>query len=147
MGQEEKRKDRKKFRVRTKVEWPSRILKQIFKHTKVRYCGVKKNQEWLQAAFALIYLYQHRKRRKPPQTGRERCLARWLRYTDRRSEWGSAVNSIDFTPRLEWVALRVTCPEPPRIPLTQTAATPPVSASGKGLSPTSRPGPASSKRT
>ncbi len=44
------------------MEWPFRILKQIFKYTKVRYRGIKKNHEWLLAAFALVNLYQHRKR-------------------------------------------------------------------------------------
>jgi len=45
-----------------KVEWPFRILKRIFGYTKVRYRGLKKNHEWLLAAFALINLYQHRNR-------------------------------------------------------------------------------------
>ena len=63
--QEEKRKNRNKSRVRAKVEWPFRILKRIFKYTKVRYRGIKKNHEWLPAAFALINLYQHRKRLAP----------------------------------------------------------------------------------
>lgn len=62
VDQQEKRKNRNKSRVRAKVEWPFRILKQIFKYTKVRYRGIKKNHEWLLAAFALVNLYQHRKR-------------------------------------------------------------------------------------
>ena len=58
----EKRKNRTKARVRAKVEWPFRILKRVFGYTKVRYRGLKKNHEWLLAAFALVNLYQHRKR-------------------------------------------------------------------------------------
>jgi len=58
----EKRKNRTKARVRAKVEWTFRILKRVFGFTKVRYRGLKKNHEWLCAGFALINLYQHRKR-------------------------------------------------------------------------------------
>jgi len=58
----ERRKNRTKARVRSKVEWPFRILKRIFGYTKVRYRGLKKNHEWLLAAFALVNLYQHRNR-------------------------------------------------------------------------------------
>jgi len=65
VDEEEKRKNRTKSRVRAKVEWPFRILKQIFKYTKVRYRGIKKNHEWLLTAFALVNLYQHRKRLVP----------------------------------------------------------------------------------
>jgi IS5 family transposase len=61
----ERRKNRTKARVRSKVEWPFRILKRIFGFTKVRYRGLKKNHEWLLAAFALVNLYQHRKRLVP----------------------------------------------------------------------------------
>lgn len=61
----QKRKNRTKARVRSKVEWPFRILKRIFGYTKVRYRGLKKNHEWLLAAFALVNLYQHRKRLTP----------------------------------------------------------------------------------
>ena len=60
-----RRKNRTKARVRAKVEWPFRILKRIFGFTKVRYRGLKKNHEWLLAAFALVNLYQHRKRLVP----------------------------------------------------------------------------------
>jgi transposase, IS5 family len=48
--------------VRSKVEWPFRILKRVFGFVKVRYRGLKKNHEWLLAAFALVNLYQHSKR-------------------------------------------------------------------------------------
>jgi IS5 family transposase len=58
----EQRKNRTKVRVRFKVEWPFRILKRVFGFTKVRYRGLKKNHEWLLTAFALVNLYQHRKR-------------------------------------------------------------------------------------
>ena len=61
----EKRKNRVKARVRAKVEWPFRILKRVFGFTKVRYRGIKKNHEWLLTAFALVNLYQHRKRLTP----------------------------------------------------------------------------------
>jgi IS5 family transposase len=61
----ERRKNRTKARVRSKVEWPFRILKRVFGFTKVRYRGLKKNHEWLLAAFALVNLYQHRKRLAP----------------------------------------------------------------------------------
>lgn len=58
----EKRKNRTKARVRAKVEWPFRILKRVFGFTMVRYRGLKKNHDWLCAAFALINVYQNRKR-------------------------------------------------------------------------------------
>jgi IS5 family transposase len=61
----ERRKNRTKARVRSKVEWPFRILKRIFGFTRTRYRGLKKNHEWLLAAFALVNLYQHRKRLVP----------------------------------------------------------------------------------
>ena len=65
VDEEAKRKSRTKSRVRAKVEWPFRILKRVFKYTKVRYRGIKKNHEWLLTAFALVNLYQHRKRLVP----------------------------------------------------------------------------------
>ena len=58
----EKKKNRVKSRVRAKVEWPFRVLKRVFGFTKVRYRGMKKNHEWLCAAFALVNIYQHRRR-------------------------------------------------------------------------------------
>jgi IS5 family transposase len=61
----ERRKNRTKASVCSKVEWPFRILKRIFGFTKVRYRGLKKNQQWLLAAFAPVNLYQHRKRLAP----------------------------------------------------------------------------------
>jgi RHS repeat-associated protein len=65
VDENEKRRNRTKSRVRAKVEWPFRILKRVFGYTKVRYRGIKKNHEWLLTAFALINLYQHRKRLTP----------------------------------------------------------------------------------
>ena len=65
VDEDEKRKNRTKSRVRARVEWPFRILKRVFKYTKVRYRGLKKNHEWLLAAFALVNLYQHRRRLAP----------------------------------------------------------------------------------
>ena len=62
VDEEQKRKNRVKARVRAKVEWPFRVLKRVFGFTKMRYRGLKKNHEWLCAAFALVNLYQNRKR-------------------------------------------------------------------------------------
>ena len=61
MSEEEKRKNHTKARVRAKVEWPFRIVKRVFGFTKMRYHGLKKNHEWLCAAFALTNLYKNRK--------------------------------------------------------------------------------------
>ena len=65
VDEEGKRKNRTKSRVRARVEWPFRILKRVFGFIKVRYRGLKKNHEWLCAAFALVNLYQHRNRLAP----------------------------------------------------------------------------------
>jgi transposase, IS5 family len=62
VDEEARHKNRTKSRVRAKVEWPFRILKRIFGFTKVRYRGLTKNHQWLLAAFALVNIYQHRKR-------------------------------------------------------------------------------------
>ena len=40
-------------------------MKRIFHYTKVRSRGIDKNHEWLLTAFALVNLYQHRKRLAP----------------------------------------------------------------------------------
>jgi IS5 family transposase len=58
----QKRKNATKSKVRAKVEHPFRILKRVFGFTKVRYRGLKKNHEWLCAAFAPVNLYRHRNR-------------------------------------------------------------------------------------
>jgi hypothetical protein len=47
---------------RAKVEWPFRILKRVFRFATSRYRGLKKNREWLPAAFAPVNLCRHRKR-------------------------------------------------------------------------------------
>ena len=66
VDEEAKRKNTTKARVRARVEHPFRILmKRVFGFTKVRYRGLKKNHEWLCAAFALVNLYQHRNRLAP----------------------------------------------------------------------------------
>jgi len=65
VDEEQKRKNRTKSRVRAKVEWPFRILKRVFGYTKVRYRGIGKNHHWHLAAFALVNLYQHRRRLAP----------------------------------------------------------------------------------
>ncbi len=65
VNEDVRRRNRTKARVRSRVEWPFRILKRVFGFTKVRYRGLKKNHEWLLAAFALVNLYQHRKRLAP----------------------------------------------------------------------------------
>ena len=62
VDEEQKRKNRTKSRIRAKVDWPFRILKRVFGFTKVRYRGLKKNHEWLCAAFAAVNVYQNRKR-------------------------------------------------------------------------------------
>ena len=38
------------------------MLKRVFGFTKVRYRGLKKNHEWLCAGFALVNVWQNRKR-------------------------------------------------------------------------------------
>jgi transposase, IS5 family len=58
-------KNRTKARVRAKVEHPFRILKRVFGFVKVRFRGLKKNHDYLCAAFALVNLYMHRKRLTP----------------------------------------------------------------------------------
>ncbi len=65
VDQLQRAKNRTKSKVRAKVEWPFRILKRVFGFTRVRYRGLKKNHEWLCAAFALVNLYLHRKRLVP----------------------------------------------------------------------------------
>ena len=52
VDEEGKRKNKTKSKVRAKVEHPFRILKRVFGFTKVHYRGLKKNHEWLCAAFA-----------------------------------------------------------------------------------------------
>jgi transposase, IS5 family len=54
--------NRRKSRVRAKVEHSFRILKRIFGFEKTRYRGLSKNHNRLCACFALANLYLHRKR-------------------------------------------------------------------------------------
>jgi IS5 family transposase len=65
VDEEAKCKNTTKARVRSKVEWCFRILKRVFGFTKVRYRGLRKNHEWLCAAFALVNFYQNRNRLAP----------------------------------------------------------------------------------
>ena len=58
----QRRKNRTKARVRSRVEHPFRILKRVFGFVKVRFRGLKKNHDHLCAAFALVNLYLHRRR-------------------------------------------------------------------------------------
>ena len=62
VDEDEKRKNRTKSLVREKVEWPFRIIKRVFAYTKVRYRGIVKNHHWHLAVYALVNIYQHRKR-------------------------------------------------------------------------------------
>jgi IS5 family transposase len=62
VDEDEKRKNRTKSRVSSKVEWPFRILKRVVGYTKVSYRGIVKNHHWRLAPFASVNLYQHRKR-------------------------------------------------------------------------------------
>lgn len=55
------RSNRKKSSVRGKVEFPFRIIKQLWGHTKVRYRGLLKNASQLHVLFALSNLFQARK--------------------------------------------------------------------------------------
>ena len=65
VDQLQRRKNRTKARVRATVEHPFRILKCVFGFVKVRFRGLKKNHDYLCAAFALVNLYMHRKRLAP----------------------------------------------------------------------------------
>jgi len=65
VDEQQRRKNRTKSRVRAKVEWPFRNLKRVFKYAKVCYRGLKKNRELPLTAFALVNLYQHRRRLAP----------------------------------------------------------------------------------
>jgi len=44
------------------MEWLLRVFTRVFGLTKVRYCGLKKNHEWLCTSFALVSIYQHSRR-------------------------------------------------------------------------------------
>ena len=53
--------NRHKSSVRAKVEFPFRIIKQLWGHTKVRYRGLAKNTARLHFLFALSNLFQARR--------------------------------------------------------------------------------------
>jgi transposase, IS5 family len=57
----QQRANRHKAQVRGKVEFPFRIIKQLWGHVKVRYRGLRKNASRLHFLFALSNLYQARK--------------------------------------------------------------------------------------
>jgi IS5 family transposase len=58
----QRRKNTTKSRVRAKVEHVFRVLKRQFGFDRVRYRGLAKNHNRLCACFALVNLYNHRKR-------------------------------------------------------------------------------------
>jgi IS5 family transposase len=58
----QKKKNTTKSRVRAKVEHVFRVLKRQFGFDRVRYHGLAKNHHRLCACFALVNLYNHRKR-------------------------------------------------------------------------------------
>ncbi|MBT3473335.1 MAG: hypothetical protein HN870_07805 [Gammaproteobacteria bacterium] len=49
-----------KASIRSKVEYPFRIIKWQFGFTKVRYRGMSKNNNHLQTMFALANIYMNR---------------------------------------------------------------------------------------
>ena len=57
----QRKKNRKRSSVRSKVEHPFHIIKNLWKHTKVRYRGIEKNTLQLHALFALSNLYMKRR--------------------------------------------------------------------------------------
>ena len=58
----QKKKNTTKSRVRARVEHVFRVLKRQFGFDRVRYRGLAKNHNRLCACFALVNLYNHRKR-------------------------------------------------------------------------------------
>lgn len=62
LSAKQKKANRKKSSVRGKVEFPFRIIKQLWGHTKVRYRGLAKNAARLHFLFALSNLFQARHR-------------------------------------------------------------------------------------
>lgn len=61
LSPKQKHANRQKSRVRGKVEFPFRIIKQLWGHTKVRYRGLRKNASRLHFLFALSNLFQVRR--------------------------------------------------------------------------------------
>ena len=115
MDENQRRKNRTKARVRPRVEWPFRILKRVFGFTKVRYRGLKKNHEWLLTAFALVNLYQHRKRLDPLGAW---CL--WRLGNSLRKQNSTQKNAKSRSTNFQkstatlWLSESVTCAELPK---------------------------------
>lgn len=61
LSSKQRRANRHKSSVRAKVEFPFRIIKQLWGHTKVRYRGLAKNTAQLHFLFALSNLFQARR--------------------------------------------------------------------------------------
>jgi IS5 family transposase len=57
----QRKKNRKHSSIRSKVEHPFHVVKNLWGHTKVRYRGIAKNTLQLHALFALCNLYLKRK--------------------------------------------------------------------------------------
>ena len=61
----QRRKNRTKAQVRSKVEHVFRVMKRQFGFDRVRYRGLEKNSNRMFACFALVNLYITRKRLAP----------------------------------------------------------------------------------
>jgi IS5 family transposase len=61
----QRRKNRAKVQVRSKVEHVFRVMKRQFGFDRVRHRGLPKNANRMLACFALVNLYLTRKRRVP----------------------------------------------------------------------------------
>jgi IS5 family transposase len=57
----QRKKNRKRSSIRSKVEHPFHVIKNLWKHTKVRYRGIRKNTLQLHVLFALANLYLKRR--------------------------------------------------------------------------------------
>lgn len=57
----QRKKNRKRSSIRAKVEHPFHVIKNLWKHTKVRYRGIEKNTLQLHVLFALCNLYLKRR--------------------------------------------------------------------------------------
>lgn len=58
----EKAKNRRKSKVRARVEHCFSVMKRVFDFTKVRYRGINKNADWLFACCALVNLFMVRRK-------------------------------------------------------------------------------------
>ncbi len=61
LSEEERKRNRRKSKVRAKVEHPILVIKRIFGFCRVRYRGLKKNGNWLFVACGLTNLYMARR--------------------------------------------------------------------------------------